>query len=459
MTEAIKSADEAVAYIHSNTWTRHAPGLERMRELCRRLGDPQKSLRFLHVAGTNGKGSTCAMLDSVLRTAGFRVGLFTSPYLVRFNERIRLDGQTIPDGELAEITEYIRPVADSMTDVPTEFELITAVGLLYFARHACDFVVFEVGMGGRLDSTNILTADEVAVSVITGIAMDHTAYLGDTPEKIAAEKAGIIKPGVPVVFGGTHKPLIPAGVVPNIYVDPVSCGEIIRSRAEQLGAPYIPVPCDALHVVRTGLDGSEFDFGERHGLHIPLPGLYQPFNAATALCTLDALRGRGARIPEQAVRDGLAHVSWAGRFEVLYRAPDHPQVVVVADGGHNPEGVSAAAVSAAACFGGARVNLLTGVMADKDYLTMASSLAAVARRVFTVTPDNGRALSGDVYASVYREKNVPVCSFPSVREAFDAALADSIDADVPLLCLGSLYMYRDVAAAVGKYRSGRGGNP
>ena len=148
MTPEIRTAADAIAYIHSNTWTRHAPGLERMRELCRRLGDPQKSLRFLHVAGTNGKGSVCAMLDAVLRTAGYRVGLFTSPYLVSFNERIRLNGQPIPDAELAEITARIRPIADSMTDVPTEFELITAIGLAFFARHACDFVVFEVGMGG-----------------------------------------------------------------------------------------------------------------------------------------------------------------------------------------------------------------------------------------------------------------------------------------------------------------------
>ena len=149
MTPEIRTAADAIAYIHSNTWTRHAPGLERMRELCRRLGDPQKSLRFLHVAGTNGKGSVCAMLDAVLRTAGHRVGLFTSPYLVSFNERIRLNGQPIPDAELAEITARIRPIADSMTDVPTEFELITAIGLAFFARHACDFVVFEVGMGGH----------------------------------------------------------------------------------------------------------------------------------------------------------------------------------------------------------------------------------------------------------------------------------------------------------------------
>ncbi len=254
-----------------------------------------------------------------------------------------------------------------------------------------------------------------------------------------------------MVFGGTHEPLTPAGIVPEIradrVVDPVSCGQVIRAQAERLGAPYIPVPAGLLHVTHTGLDGSDFDFGQRCGLHIPLPGLYQPFNAATALCALDVLRERGTCIPEAAIRSGLAGVSWAGRFEVLYRDPNDPRVVVVADGGHNPEGVAAAAASAAACFGGERINLLTGVMADKDYTTMAHSLAAVARRVFTVTPDNSRALSGDAYAALYRAQGIPVHDFPSVAAAFSAALADCRRAGVPLLCLGSLYMYRDVLAA------------
>ncbi len=356
MTPEIRTAADAIAYIHSNTWTRHAPGLERMRELCRRLGDPQKSLRFLHVAGTNGKGSVCAMLDAVLRTAGYRVGLFTSPYLVSFNERIRLNGQPIPDAELAEITARIRPIADSMTDVPTEFELITAIGLAFFRPPRLRFRGVR-GRHGR--AAGLYQYPRAGGSSRIGHHRHcHGSYClsGDTPEKIAAEKAGIIKPGVPVVFGGTHEPLTPAGVVPEIradrVVDPVSCGQVIRAQAERVGAPYIPVPAGLLHVTHTGLDGSDFDFGQRRGLHIPLPGLYQPFNAATALCALDVLRERGTCIPEAAIRSGLAGVSWAGRFEVLYRDPDDPRVVVVADGGHNPEGVAAAAASAAACFGG-----------------------------------------------------------------------------------------------------------
>ncbi|MCQ2428761.1 MAG: bifunctional folylpolyglutamate synthase/dihydrofolate synthase [Clostridia bacterium] len=438
----ITTAEEAVAYIHSNVWTRHAPGLDRIRTLCSLLGDPQKSLRFVHVAGTNGKGSTCAMTASILRAAGYRVGLFTSPYMIRFNERMQIDGEQIPDAELAGITSYVRPFADGMEDVPTEFELITAIGLVYFARHACDVVVFEVGMGGRMDSTNVLEAGEVAVSVITGIAMDHTAFLGDTPEKIAAEKAGIIKPGVPVVFGGAHPPV--GAVGGSTIVDPVSCGRVIKARADELGAPYIPVGPSVLKNIRSDLSGSDFDWGNLKGLHIPLPGLYQPCNAATALTVVKLLRKQGMRIPAKAVRTGLASVYWPGRFEVLSRDP-----VIVSDGGHNPEGIDAAAATAAACFGGQKIAVLTGVMADKDYAHMAARIASVACRVFTVTPHNSRALSGRELAELYASLGVTASDYPTVAEALTAAVTLCRAQGIPLLCLGSLYMYSELREAMG----------
>ena len=191
---------ESLEYIHSINWCFCKPGLERIRELCERLGNPQRELKFVHVAGTNGKGSSCAMLESVLRAAGYKTGLYTSPYITVFNERMRINGENISDEELAEITTFIRPIADAMKDKPTEFELITAVAFEYFKRNGCDVVVLEAGMGGRLDSTNIIESS--LLSIITGIALDHTAFLGDTVEKIAGEKAGIIKSGCPVLFGG-----------------------------------------------------------------------------------------------------------------------------------------------------------------------------------------------------------------------------------------------------------------
>ena len=191
----------ALAYIHAVQWVGHKPGLSRTRTLLAALGDPHKQLRFVHVAGTNGKGSTVAMLSACLQAAGYRVGMFTSPFINRFNERIQINGQSIPDQDLVALVERIRPTADSMADVPTEFELITALGMLYFAQQHCDIVVLEVGLGGTLDSTNVIDPPECAV--ITALGLDHTQQLGPTLADIAAAKAGIIKEGSPVVsYGG-----------------------------------------------------------------------------------------------------------------------------------------------------------------------------------------------------------------------------------------------------------------
>ena len=192
---------QSLEYIHSISWTFCKPGLDRIRKLCSRLGDPQKGMKFIHVAGTNGKGSFCSMMSSILIADGYKTGLFTSPYIRFFNERMQINGEPITDNELAEITTQVRPIAESMNDSPTEFELITAVAFVYFKKHNCDVVVLEAGMGGKLDSTNII--EESLLSVITGVALDHTAFLGETVEKIAAEKAGIIKSLCPILFGGT----------------------------------------------------------------------------------------------------------------------------------------------------------------------------------------------------------------------------------------------------------------
>ena len=324
---------EALDYIHSVCWKGSRPGLERTIELADRLGNPQNTLKFIHVAGTNGKGSTSAMLAAILQRAGYKVGLYTSPFILRFNERMRINGEDISDEELAQITALVRPHADAMADIPTEFELITAIALVYFARNHCDYVVFEVGMGGRLDSTNIITAETVAASVITGIAMDHTAFLGDTPEKIAAEKAGIIKAEVPVVYGGNHPPV--GETLPS--PEALSCGRVIREKAAALNAPFVETDHTLLSNIRSDLFGADFDFGDSKQIHISLAGLYQPHNAANALTVVDVLRTRGLTLPEEAVRAGLASVTWPARFEVLSRSP-----LVIADGGHNPEGIDAA---------------------------------------------------------------------------------------------------------------------
>ena len=431
--------DEALFYIHSVSWKGSRPGLSRTRELCERLGRPQDGLRFIHIAGTNGKGSTSAMLASILQEAGYRVGLYTSPYILRFNERMQINGQHIPDDELAAITAEVRPHAEAMADTPTEFELITAIALVYFARHDCDVVVFEVGMGGRLDSTNIISAKTVALSVITGIALDHTAFLGDTPKKIAAEKAGIIKAGVPVVFGGRH----PAVGEKKISAETAACASVIRKKAASRGARYIEVDHTRLIVHHSGIFGSDFDFDGREDLHVSLAGLYQPYNAATVLTAVDVLLTRGFDIPKEAIRAGLNQVSWPGRFEVLCRKP-----LVIADGGHNPEGIDAVVASMSAYFEGQKTYLLTGVMADKDYAHMIERMKTVASRAFCVRPQNSRALEPERYAAAFREAGVPAEAFESVEAGVHAAMEAARRDDAALVCLGSLYMYGDVRAAV-----------
>ena len=414
--------EESLEYIHSVSWTFCKPGLERIMTLCSALGNPQNDLKFIHIAGTNGKGSFSSMLDSVLRAAGYRVGLFTSPYIRYFNERMCIDGEPISCEELAEITSYVRPFADKMSDAPTEFELITAIGFEYFKRNKCDVVILEAGMGGRLDSTNIIKTS--VLSVITGVSLDHTAYLGDTTQKIAEEKAGIIKNGVPVLFGG----------------EDITAKRVIKDVALSRGSEFYEVDHRALQIKNFDLNGSEFDFGEHKDIKIKLLGAYQPRNAANVLTAIDILRARGFDIPQEKVKQGLFSARWQGRFEVLLREP-----LVIFDGAHNPEGIDYAVKSIKDYFGDRKIYLFTGVLRDKDYGAIAKELSSVASRAFVVTVPNPRALPSDEYAAILSASGVFAESFSSnienaLRAAKEAAKRDS----VPLICLGSLYLYCEI---------------
>ena len=418
--------EQALSYIHSVSWEFCKPGLERITELTKSLGDPQDSLRFIHVAGTNGKGSFCSMLDSVLRAAGYRVGLFTSPYIRFFNERMCIDGTPISDTELAEITAHVRPYADAMTDKPTEFELITAISLEYFRRNKVDIVIFEAGMGGRLDSTNVITTP--ILSVITGIALDHTAFLGDTVEKIAAEKAGIIKRGIPVLWGGEDE----------------AARAVIADTAHSMGSRLYTTDYSRLKITTADLDGTRFDYGERKDLRIGLLGLYQPKNAANVLCATDALRDLGLHIGEDAIREGLARAIWHARFELLSQDP-----VIIYDGAHNPQGIDMFVKSVRAYFNDRKIILVSTVMGDKDYERMVRDLSTVTDRAY-IFKVNDRALATEAYAEVYRRCGVDAYACESITEALSRAVPDGKQTDTPVICAGSLYMYAEVAAALGE---------
>ena len=412
---------EALEYIHGVNWTFCKPGLDRIGELCEKLGNPQNKLKFVHVAGTNGKGSFCSMLECVLRAAGYKTGLFTSPYIKEFNERIRYCGENISDTELAEITEYIKPFADAMEDKPTEFELITAIGLEYFKRKKCDVVVLEAGMGGRLDSTNVIS--ESVLSVITGISLEHTAYLGDTVEKIAAEKAGIIKNGGRVIYGGEDD----------------SAAEVIENIALSRGAKYSRVDRSSLKINSSTLEGTVFSYKDNGKMELALLGLYQPQNATNVIDAAEALRESGFEISDEALRKGLKAAEWPARFEIVCKDP-----LVIYDGAHNPQGIEVAVESIKRYFGDKKVFVLTGVMKDKDYDYIASRLSDVASDAFTVTPDNPRALSAIEYAEVLKTKGVNATAFDKVEDAARTAKKAARDRETALICLGSLYMYAEI---------------
>ncbi len=415
---------ETMEYIHRVAWTGSRPGLERITELLAALGDPQDRLRFVHVAGTNGKGSFCSMLDSVLRRSGLHVGLYTSPYIERFNERMAVDGEPISDGELANITEYVKGCADKMADQPTEFELITAVAMVYFARRECDIVVLEVGMGGRLDATNIIKTP--ILSVIVGISLDHTAFLGSTVEAVAGEKAGIIKCGVPVLFGGNDE----------------RAARVIRATAAKKGSSYFEVDRKNVTNVRGDFEANLFDFEEYKDIELSLLGSYQPYNAANVISAVKILRNSGMRISDEDLRAGLAEAKWKGRFELLSRDP-----VLIIDGSHNPEGIAAAVESVRHTFGDEKVYLISGVMADKDFGAMARELSAIAKRAFCLRPDNPRSLDPEKYAESFRAAGVDAAGFATVYDAVAAAVAAARADGTPIVALGSLYMYSEVKAA------------
>ena len=418
--------EESLEYIHGIYWRGSKLGLSRTQELLALLGNPEKKLKFIHIAGTNGKGSTAAMLASVLQAAGYRTGLYTSPFINRFNERMCFNGEPITDEELAEVTSDIKPVAESMQDLPTEFELVTAIGFEYFLRKQCDIVVLEVGMGGLLDSTNVIEVPEAAV--ICAIGLDHTADLGNTFTEIAKNKAGIIKEGGDVIIYGQNP----------------EADAVFEETCREKNARLHRVDYSTLAPGEIDLDGQTFSFGERKDLRIPLVGTYQPMNAALVLTTLDVLKGKGWNISEENIREGLAATKWPGRFEVLQRDP-----VFIVDGGHNPHGIKATADSLAAHFPNQKIHFLMGVMADKDVSTILDYILPLAADFIAVKPDNPRAMDPELLAEKIREHGVPAKAAPTVADGVAMALAEAAP-DEAVCALGSLYMSGEVRACFNK---------
>lgn len=380
------------------------PGLNTARRLASLAGNPQAGLRFIHVAGTNGKGSTCALLESIYRAAGLRTGLFTSPHLVSFTERIQVNRRPISRRDLARLTDELRPWLKSFSaaDHPTLFEAVTVIALRYFAEQKCDLVIWETGLGGRLDATNIVTP---LASVITNIHFDHQQWLGNTLDQIAAEKAGILKPGVPAV----------TAALPG-------CGlEVIAARAHKLRVP--------LRVV-TVVDTRRAPL---HDMPLPLPGTHQQLNAAVALATVQSLQPV-LPVPAAAIGRGLRQVRWAGR---LQRVRLRGGRTILLDGAHNVAGAAALAGFVRKSCAGCRVALLFGVLEDKNWQEMARLLAPLARRILVVPVNNTRSLAVAELARACQSANpnAAVATFPSLAAALAAARREP-----RLIITGSLYL-------------------
>ena len=410
------TAEQAIAYVECCTWSTTRLGLKRTRVLLHALGDPQKELKFVHVAGSNGKGSACAMLAAILQKAGYRTGLYISPYIQDFCERIQVDGQAIPREDLATVTEKVRAAADRMSDHPSQFELVTVLAMVYFRAVGCDIVVLEVGLGGRLDATNAIPSPEAAV--IMNIGLEHTEYLGNTLAQIAAEKAGIIKKGCTAVT----------------YPGPPEVEAVYEAACAAKGAELRKVEFSALHPLRQTLEGQWFHWREVRELHITLLGEHQLRNAAVVIETVEVLRQRGWSISEKALRQGLAQARWPARLELLGSNP-----CFLLDGAHNPQCAQALAGSIRTLFPDKKVVFLAGVLSDKDYPQMLRELIPLAQEFFCLTPNSPRALPAGELEEFLHGRGVLARSCADASSGIRAALSAAGEEGV-VVAFGSLYL-------------------
>ena len=370
--------EEAMNFIQNTNKFGSVLGLDNIRELLERLGNPQDQLRVVHIAGTNGKGSTLAFLAGIFRESGYRAGRYVSPASFSYEERFRINEENISKKDLCFYMEKIKNVAEEMVkdglSHPTMFEIETALSFLYFLDKKVDVVLLETGMGGRLDATNVVK--KPIATVIASIGMDHMQFLGDTLEKIASEKAGIIKEGCPVIS----------------YDNTKEVNEVIKNKAKQMHAKVTFVNSAGIKVLQESLNGESFSYRSSDGrwyekIEIPLLGRHQINNAALALETLNVIKNYYC-ISDFQTEDGMRKTIWRGRIEILEREP-----MVICDGAHNPDGAKSLLSFLQNNFTNQRLIYIMGVLSDKDYEQMVQILAPAADKIYTVAPDNPRALS------------------------------------------------------------------
>lgn len=414
---------QAVDYIESPALPRGRYGMERLKQALELLGNPQHKVRFVHVAGTNGKGSCAAMLASVLKEAGYLTGLYISPHLRRYNERMQVDGVDISDDDLIRAAQRVKEVCEQLGGTPIVFEVLTLMALWYFAERRCDFVVLEVGIGGKLDATNCIPAP--AAALIAQLGFDHTETLGSTIEEIAAQKGGIAKPGSQLVMAEQE----PAAL------------RVVEQLCREQGCGFTVADPERLQVLSTSPEGQRLRDRTYGEFLLPLAGSHQVKNAANVLTVVEVLKGEGFAIPDRAVRQGIERTVWPARFERLSRSPDF-----ILDGGHNPQCVQAAVQALQDYYPGKKVVFLTGMMKDKDSAAMLAKMAEVAKAFVCLHADSERAFGAQELAREI-ENTLSLAAYPAASAQEGCALAQRLAGEQGVVCaLGSLYLAGEIRA-------------
>ena len=428
--------EQAMRYLEEMNRYGSVPGLAATRELCSRLGNPQESLQFVHIAGTNGKGSVLAYISTVLTQAGYRTGRYISPVVRDYRERIQVDGKMITKKAVGELIKQIKEAADRMAEEgmahPTVFEMETAMAFLYFREKKCDYVVLETGLGGLFDSTNII--GNTLAAVFASVSMDHMAVLGKTLEEIAVQKAGIIKENCRVVTGRQDAAVL----------------DVIRRTAQEKECSFTVADPERAEKVKYGILRQQFSYGGYKNLEITLAGKCQIENCITALEALKALEEKGFPITEADLREGLKKTRWGGRFSVIAKRP-----LFVIDGAHNEDAAKKLADSVRFYFTNRRIIYIMGVLKDKEYEKIIAETYLYADQIITLTPpDNPRALSAYELAVAAGEYHPSVTAAGSVEEAVEMAelLADRDDV---ILAFGSLSYLGRLWEAVDKRKGVR----
>lgn len=422
--------DDVIALVNTNRGKGRKHNLKRMYALLDELGNPQKEMKYIHIAGTNGKGSTSSFLLSILETAGYRVGLFTSPHLEKIHERIRINNVLISDEDWIQLT---KKVASAVTKIEAEtgeslyaFEILTAGAFLYFSTQKSDLVLLEVGIGGRLDATN--TIDESLVSVITSIGLDHVKMLGDTVEKIAQEKVGILKErGELVTFS------------PSESVD-----RLFKQAAKEKKAQYSTVQEDKIHLVKTTQNRQVFDYKDMHTLSIQARGYHQIQNAVLAIEVTEKLIEKGYHISEEALRRGLATASWPGRWEQISESP-----LAFLDGAHNQPATAALIATIKELFPNQKVTFILGMMEDKDYESMVDAVLPLANKFLTLSPESDRAVKGSRMGTLLQERGFKAQALSSASEVLEY-IDTRADKDEVIIVFGSLYLVGNIKREIKK---------